>query len=69
MRFLFSKPAVPQEDILKQLIEYEVIILMDDSQSMEGDSWMKVQDPHIPFHRHGRLTIYISGEESYERGG
>jgi len=35
----FSKSQAVSEDALKQLINYEVIVLMDDSGSMEGKNW------------------------------
>lgn len=36
------------EDVLKQLVDYEVIILMDDSGSMEGSLWKQVRNIFPP---------------------
>ena len=44
MRSLFKsrKAPSPNEDVLEQLANYEVIILMDDSMSMRGKRWKQV---------------------------
>ncbi|KAF9651713.1 hypothetical protein BDM02DRAFT_3184229 [Thelephora ganbajun] len=39
MSLQFHKPTAPSEDVLKQLVDYDVVILMDDSGSMRGSRW------------------------------
>jgi len=62
----FRKPLdSSSEDVLKQLADYEVVILMDDSMSMIGKRWKLVRNPLSTITQ--RLTICVSGEESHER--
>jgi len=44
MPFRFSKPAATSEDILNQLVNYDVVILVDDSGSMSGKRWKQVRN-------------------------
>ena len=48
---MFSRARKPQpvsEDVLKQLVNYEVIVLMDDSGSMMGKNWKHVRNSFLP---------------------
>jgi hypothetical protein len=56
MKFNFFKPKPqPQptipgpvvEDLLRQLIHYNVVVLMDNSLSMEGERWTQVRNPFL----------------------
>ena len=40
-------PPSPYENILKQLVNYDVIILMDDSYSMRGTRWKQARNAPI----------------------
>ena len=62
--------AATSENILKQLADYEVTILMDDSGSMYGAGWRQVRDT-VFFLLSLELTLMVrgSGEECYGGSG
>ena len=58
----------PSEDILRQLVDYDVIVLMDDSPSMRGPRWRQVRDGFFP-RSSQELINDVSGKKGYEAGG
>jgi len=59
----------PSEDILKQLVNYDVTILMDDSSSMRGGYWRQVWDIFCPPSQELALMVCVSGGGSDEGSG
>ena len=65
-----QKPVAPlAENPLIQLVNYEVIILMDDSRSMLGTRWNQVWDMFLSTVTGFVLIFCVSGGGSYEGTG
>ena len=43
LHFWKRAPLAASENILKQLVDYDVVVLMDDSASMDGSLWKQVR--------------------------
>ena len=73
MPLLSRKPkevdGVPPENPLEQLVYYDVLVLMDDSGSMEGSLWSQVRDRILSTSQELMICGSLSGKESYEESG